>query len=323
MNVLSEYSLLLLIGLVFLVFGENESGANVRVPNCCSAGEYFNSTSNQCQMKVAEPAQSGNGDGNFSVYSAAKIPVTKCCSLGYFYDIGKKNCCKINSSESMRWPPVHSLTDNRTVNVFEQDFQVTTHLIQCPNGSIAQTSTEFTLFADGTVKIPNIASKFKPEDVCIANSLNSKDFVARFCVPDPCTSSICVRKCCDTGYLMNQKSKSCEPTNLTFSVDFRNENGETVPVPNNLHILPGVRSSCHHLIQLDPEINKRDGFYILPNDTVYVPAYPEGFRVIDDYCVEDYKMDDKIVSCSTTVINRFYQLSIIIFLGEKVCDLRR
>jgi Methuselah N-terminus len=338
MNVLSEYSLLFLVGLVFPVFGENAYLAEV-CAKCCPTAVYFNATFNQCQMNVTEPVESGSGGEKFSVCpissqvtdwhsnvdesfgssieyqragevfdesqliqnlllcpKAAKIPVTKCCPSQSVYEITMQNCFEINSNESGPWPTVRSSTTNQLLNSSAQDFQVTTHLIQCPNGTITQISTEFTLLDDGTVEIPNITTKFSPGEVCIANSFHSKDLVARFCVPDPCTLSSCVRKCCPQGFVMNSVTHSCEPANIEFSVDYRNESGHNVTISNKLPIRSGVIPSCDHLIPLDPEINKRDNFNILQNGSVHVPAYPEGSRVFDDYCIDDFKVNTTIVS---------------------------
>ena len=166
-----------------------------------------------------------------------------------------------------------------------------------------------------------MASKFSPREVCIANSFDSTDFIFLFCLQDPVTASNFVRKCCDTGYLMNQTSQLCEPSsNVNFSVDYRNENGQNVTLSNNLPIRSGIKPSFDHRIFLDPDSNKRGKFYILPNGTVYVPGFLEGSRVLDDYCVDDFKIDDKIVSCFTTVqIDYNYNRSII-NLGEKSSD---
>ena len=52
---------------------------------------------------------------------------------------------------------------------------------------------------------------------------------------------------------------------------------------------------------LDPETTENRRFYILPNAKLYVSAYPEGSRVFNDYCVDDFKFHDKIVSYFTTI----------------------
>ena len=54
---------------------------------------------------------------------------------------------------NVHWPPVHS-ADDRTANVSEQDFQVTYDLVDCTNKIIGQSSTDFTSFDAGSVKIP-------------------------------------------------------------------------------------------------------------------------------------------------------------------------
>ena len=169
----------------------------------------------------------------------AKIFVTNCCEWQSLYNVTAQKCFKINSNESVPWPKVRSSTTNKLLNS-AQDFQVTTHLIQCLNGSIRQTSTEFTLFDDGTVRIPNITTNFSPGEVCIVNSFDSKDFVALFCVSDPCASSSCVRKCCPEGFVMNSETHSCEAANIEFLVNYQNENGHNVTLPNNLPIRSGV-----------------------------------------------------------------------------------
>jgi hypothetical protein len=339
MDVLFEYSLLLFVGLVLPVFGDNVCVAGVCGPKCCSTGEYFNSTTYQCQAKVTVPGKSESDEEKFSICpwgewhfdskensnssleyqcaelvtdgsqligkllfcpKEAKIPVTMCCESQI--NIWGNCLEKTIDPPSVSWSPVHSSTNYLTINVSTQDFQVTTDLIQCPNGSISLTSTEFTLFDDGTVKIPNITFNFSPGEVCIANSFNSTDFVARFCVPDPCTASICVRKCCPKGFLMKIKNLpnwSCERTDREFSVYYLNETGQKVLLPNTMPIRYDTISAWGG--KSYPQLTEESKFNVLHNGTVYVPAYPIGHQVFDHYCVDDFEIDDKIVSSFPTI----------------------
>ena len=96
---------------------------------------------------------------------------------------------------------------------------------------------------------------------------------------------------------MNFETKSCEPTTVEFVVEYRDETGQIVSPPNSLAVRGGVSPSCPSGINLlNPEIYQQDEFYILPSGKLFVAAYPEADRVIDEYCVEDFKVDDKIVS---------------------------
>ena len=289
-----------------VVSGKNQSSTSTF--SLCPGGEWLQekSTSSDVQYECAEQVV----DGLELVQkvlrcpierqdTAVKIPLTKCC-LGphSYYDIGNQKCSEMDESESANWPPpVHSLTNNQIVNHPAQDFHLTHQLTECPPGYIAQSSTDFTLFEDGSVKIPNIVPKFQPADVCIANSSPSGGFVTRFCVRDPCTASHCVRKCCPRGFLMNFETKLCEPTSVEFVVEYRDETGQIVPPPNNFVVRGGVSPSCPLGINLlDPEIYPQDEFYILPSGKLFVPAYLDTDRLIDEYCVDDFKVDNNIVS---------------------------
>jgi hypothetical protein len=289
-----------------VVSGRNQSSTSKF--SLCPGGEWLQekSTSSDVQYECAEQVV----DGVELVQKvlrcpierqapAVKIPLTKCCVGSHnYYDIGNQKCVEMEENESVNWPPpVHSLTNNQIVNHSAQDFHVTHQLTECPPGYIAQSSIDFTLFEDGSVKIPNIVPKFQAGDVCIANSSPSGGFVTRFCVRDPCTTSHCVRKCCPRGFQMNFETNSCEPATVEFVVEYRDETGQVVSPPNSLAVRGGVWPSCPSGINLlNPEIYPQDEFYILPSGRLFVAGYPEADRVIDEYCVEDFKVDDKMVS---------------------------
>jgi len=223
-----------------------------------------------------------------------KIPLTFCCDFHMYYGIDSLLCYWWYTNESVGLLPVYSKTNNLTVRVSANEFQVTVDLIQCPNGYYSQISPDFTLFDDGTVKIAKITSKFSPEQACIAKVRPETDFVALFCVPDPCTASSCLRKSCPKGHRWNVQWVACERTDIEFSVDYRNETGQKAPLPRNMPIRSGFVPCEHDRIE-----NILEGdFYIQPNGAMYVPAFPEGHRVFDDYCVDDFNIDgdNEIVS---------------------------
>jgi hypothetical protein len=247
-----------------------------------------------------------------------KIPVIFCCEFNEYYSINDLRCERW-STGSMGLPPVQSTTNNVTVEVSERDFQVTVDLIQCPNGYHSQLSHCFTLFDDGTVKIDYFTSKSRPGEVCIAKLAPETDFVALFCVPDPCTTSTCLRKCCPRGFLWNSQWGYCKRSDMEFSVDYRNENGQRAPLPRNMPIKPGFTPCDRDKIET---ISEGD-FYILPNGALYVPALPVGHRVFDEYCVDDYYISNQTVSYFTTVKANYFDNLSIGYLGEKGSDLRR
>jgi hypothetical protein len=252
-----------------------------------------------------------------------------------YYGVDDLRCKSWFTHESVGLPPVQSTTNNLTVKVSAKDFQVKVDLIQCPSGYYSQISPDFTLFDDGTVKIAKITSKFSPEQACIAKVRPETDFVALFCVPDPCTTSSCLRKCCPRGtrWILKEEENICERTDIEFSVDYRNENGQKVPLPENMNIRYGF-VPCDR-----DKIDFPGNFYILPNGKVNVPMFPAGYQVVDDYCVDDFIKNDSYITTVSSFFDStvganylgkapwsplgFRENWIDVDLLEKQCEIRR
>ena len=236
-----------------------------------------------------------------SVVSSARIPLTKCCSSGQVYDLGNNKCKEMSGFSSLEdWPPpVHS-AEGDTLESLVENFHSMEKLIICADGFVEQSSSEFTLFADGTIKVQNISSTFQPEAFCIDNALSLDTsrgkFAARFCVPDSCLTKICVRKCCPLGYGIHEKLSQCAPTTKEFVVEFKNETGHPVDQPADYVIQSGIYPNCSDgMTILDPFFDPQDAFYVLTSGIIHYPMYKDD-PFIPTYCLDEFGDENSTVS---------------------------
>ena len=193
------------------------------------------------------------------------------------------------------WPPVFDRLNNRLIDdLTADDFIQTTaeSLVNCTEGEVAVSSTDFSFFSDGSLRLNKEERHLSSGQFCLNEITPSNDLIARYCIRDPCIESAesCVRKCCPNGMIFS--NKICHPSPLPFEFDFRNKNGELVKSSPSYIIRDGVKPKCSN--DFNPlGVNFNETFYILPNGQIYVPNYKEEKdRTISEYCVENEISDD-------------------------------
>lgn len=231
-------------------------------------------------------------------------PLAKCCS-----NLQEANTCYENSQNSItEWlqlPPVYSAT-NETVN--SARFSLMYHNSTCTLGYKSKRSTQFRLHTDGSV---NIQGKvLLPNDFCLDESLPA-EFTVRYCVPDVCSQTHCIRKCCPRGHVFNLTSFECDPhSDESFKFVFHDRSGQLVkPDPGSYLVQDTDQLECPNntgtqepltsrtrMYSVSPEENADDLFYILADGQIFFPSFPEGSQTSRDYCIDDFLLENDIVS---------------------------
>ena len=229
--------------------------------------------------------------------SSAEIVLLKCCSgANKSYDVGNNKCIEDEQILQRRWPPsVYSLKGKRKVPWKINNFNITNNLVNCKGDTVVQSSSDVTLFEDGTLKVRKMSLKLDPGTFCIERAVKSKgNFAARFCLPDVCKTKMCVRKCCPVGYSFDEEY--CEPSGKEFSLKLQNETGDTVDLPaTSLGIRSAVLPKCPDgFLLLDPSTYPEDEFDILPSGQLFVPSY-KADPVVDEYCIEDFLVANNVI----------------------------
>ena len=253
------------------------------------------------------------------VSALQKITTTRCCSTSYSllyasceekfdYDDEYGNDFEVNSNhsngsvtdkhglEEPAWSiPVYSRQNNRTKTA---DFHFNYDLIQCPDGYVVKHALDFKLYNDGSL-VTNWGS-FPSGTFCLDQFVTTRDpeFVARFCVPDPCRNGYCMRKCCPLGMVINFNTRECEIHSKELNFTIQNENGFVVN-STNISIIDGATSPvCKNSINvLQPDLyGETDEFYILPSGLLKIPGYDKDKSIEADYCVEHF-LDENITVC--------------------------
>lgn len=145
-----------------------------------------------------------------------RVPLTKCCAANERYQIGYDNCKDIadyNSSFDIFQSKVSVIIYgvNGSVNL-EQDssqFQLTFNLSNCPKGYYHQIFTNFSIFGNGSIVIPQPNSillldhgSFCIDDIKTFDPIESLKSVARLCLPSNFEKPI-FRKCCPDGMILH------------------------------------------------------------------------------------------------------------------------
>jgi len=231
----------------------------------------------------------------------SKISVTKCCRDHYtiLHDL-----CEDPSDEILTgaWQPtVYSHRDNRTIAADVKDFQLTYALPQCPDGYVAKVITDFRLYDDGSLTSPSW--KLKAGKFCMDQmkpSGSEPQFVARFCMIDPCNATDCIRKCCPHGMAVDDINKVCQFYSKEFRPDIRNENGSVVDGCGTMVLDgAGVPVCANEMFSLRPALYPEDEFYILPSGELYVVSYTSDNRIHKN-CIDTF-MDGNITDTRALV----------------------
>ena len=237
------------------------------------------------------------------ISASQKIGVAKCCSTSYMllrasckeqirHDVEQNPVKDIEAEvkvlEETTWLiPVHSHENNRTKTA---DFHFNYDLIQCPDGYVVKHTLDFKLYNDGSL-VTNWGN-FPSGTFCLDQFLTKSDpeYVARFCVPDPCRNGYCMRKCCPLGMVINFSTGECEIHPKEFDFAIQNEDGSVVNT-TDISIVDGATLPvCKNGINvLQPDIyGEKDEFYILPSGQLKIPAYEHDESIIDDFCIENF-----------------------------------
>ena len=246
-----------------------------------------------------------------SCSGSSKVPLTICCPEGEFYSLGFDKCKKAEEEEAASWPPPvyfdnifsQSILSDVTVNDFNIKFDV---MSDCAaQGKVISTnSTQFKFIQDGSLRLDD-GRRFKPGEFCLNQVESSATFVARFCIPDPCSKDknnddYCVKKCCHNGMAVHlfveRLLMICLPNSVPFNVTFRNESGHFIIKPASYVTKYESGPKCSEGVNLLNDQNEDDTFYILTNGTIYSPNYPEKDRTTINYCLDNFVHEDDTVS---------------------------
>ena len=249
------------------------------------------------------------------VCAGRDIPVRKCCSDKMLYKIGFDEC---NPDENVdkrlfsSWPPVFDRLNNRLIDdLTADDFIQTTaeSLDNCPEGEVAVSSTDFSFFSDGSLRLNQEERNLSSGQFCLNQIATSTNLIARYCIRDPCSESVrsCVRKCCPNGMILNETDQLCHPTSLPFEFELRNEKGDLASESNASYIIrDGIGPKCNNgITALGNPFD--DTFYLLPNGQIYVPNYKEEKdRTITEFCIDNLISDDEPSTVSPVYIYMFH-----------------
>ena len=247
-----------------------------------------------------------DGKEEYSVLKS-NVPLRKCCSApDAVYRLVDQNCSAANYSGD--WPPsVHSIGNITQLNVSPDQIDLTFGLTGCADGFVPQSATDFILFEDGSLEIPQKSAKFQPGEFCLENFEPDQvrptaKFIARFCVRDVCQSTSCVRKCCPEGYLLS--GFSCVPSPIQFAVKFRNAAGVSVDVADDAYVIrAGVLPNCTlGETLLDPQENPMHEFFVSPSGILTVKATN---RTIGSHCIDDFLVNEATVTFFLHLMTHF------------------
>ena len=238
------------------------------------------------------------------VEAGRDIAMTKCCHEETPFYLQGFDSCRNDSEQSVSWPPlVFSKRLNQLKDITADDFIITTSNEGCPKGQIAESTIQFKLTIDGSVRLED-GRIFKSGQFCLSQLFGSVDIIARFCTPDPCieanldssSADVCIRKCCPNGMVLNSISFSCQSTTSpSFFPPFKNKLGEPVDQSLSSYVVrAGVIPKCAHgFSPLGESLDDNETFYILPNAQIFIPGYPKDDQMPSDFCI-DTEGDDEV-----------------------------
>jgi hypothetical protein len=169
-------------------------------------------------------------------------------------------------------------------------------LTDCPEGYVSHTTEDFQL-ETGTLFVGN--KRLESNEFCINRveeenySTSPGHFVARYCVPDPCSESGCIRKCCPPGMAMVKKYyhdlspiSICEPHPVPFNFSLlRNPQNESIDA-NSFSIRGGLGIKCGE-VPRDQLFN----FSIRHDGQIVLQLEDQTDEKTDQYCIENNVVD--------------------------------
>jgi len=212
---------------------------------------------------------------------------TKCCRGSY--SVLTDSCDDdVNQVFSeFRSPSVYSHQDNGTVASDEIDFfQSDYNLTDCPDGYITQVAMDFRFYDDGrlTTASDNYPSdRFCLDRVTERSGEGDPQFLARFCVLDPCRNRVCIRKCCPHGMSVHTDHRTCQFDASAFAA--------VLHAPVDAFILNGAKMpDCSFGINLlSPDLDSEDTFYVTASGDLFVASYSPNYSVnTTSYCMDTF-----------------------------------
>jgi len=245
---------------------------------------------------------------NVSVSTTSNIiSITKCCAVNESYVIGFDSCQAVSNNNSSGTifqhydPPIYSIiisNENRTlIEDASSRIQLEINLSTCPDGFVYNVSTDFFLYENGSLSIPQFGVWRNFGEFCIDefDPLEPVKVTARFCVPDPCLGVNCIRKCCPEGMeLYIGDSINCRVTeDPTIVFDHFALQNLSEASPDSYVVRNGVAPKCE-IDLLDYNWNSEiiKPFSIMKNGSMSIISnnFLEKNHVMDDYCI-DFKTD--------------------------------
>ena len=227
-----------------------------------------------------------------------KISITKCCRGQYNI---LTDSCQDGGDEILigAWPPtVYSHRDNRTIVVDTEDLQLTYILARCPDAYVTKVITDFRFYDNGLLW--SAPGNLKPGLFCLDQMKPAEDepqFVARFCVIDPCSASNCIRKCCPHGMAVNSKDKTCLLYSKEFTPTTRNENESLADMTSHWIVGEVGAPVCADGVTIDlrPDLFEEDKFHILPSGQLEMSTNSINESILDNYCVDNFVLNSEVM----------------------------
>ena len=214
-------------------------------------------------------------------------------------------CCK---SGTTYLPGLDQCVPNDVSTLYNESFPNFSFpndgLTDCPDGYVSHSTKDFHL-DNGTLLVGD--KRLDSNEFCINRveeehySTSPTNFVARFCVPDPCTTPGCIRKCCppDMAIVMkyyhdlNQIS-ICEPNPEKLNLALlRNPQNKSIH-PEEFFIRGGMGIKCGNLPRDFFDIST---FSIRPDGQILFDSedHPKGKKT-DQYCIDNLVDEETVVS---------------------------
>ena len=227
------------------------------------------------------------------------IPLTKCCKRNATYDILLDYCAESEDDpfeKDKQFPQIFSLKGNKIVaiKVPSEIFHVNYDLTLCPKGSIAKKSFEFQFINDGSLMVEK-NKVADPGTFCVDQAVfysnGSLNWMAYYCIPDPCLVQPCIHKCCPNGMSISGPSEAmlCHSSAVDFYTKLRNE--KKIFIDHSVNLISDGRSIpiCDIAVGMrEPEVNSHDVFQMKSDGRIFVPDLKNGGEHLmnESYCMD-------------------------------------
>lgn len=207
----------------------------------------------------------------------------------------------VTHSKMSAAPPVYSVersAEPTPVRVESNSFQMTHRLKRCPKVYVGMSSTEYRFYEDGSIFSQDEHVTYQSGDFCIQESFPSGQFIARYCVRDPCNrTDTCIRKCCPTFKAFDISTTRCINYSSQLNVTLYNRTGYSLNLKSEeMFVRDGVAPQCkdgykHKLLnQHDYHLRSNGLLFVFPKNGCSSQSQTDVDLLTDEYCV-DYFMD--------------------------------